>query len=103
MSIAKVILAEKFALFTTHWDPKIVGALNGQHVKLVKFRGRFVWHQHDAEDELFLVVRGSFTMRFRDRAVDLMNALSGASLNEGAREAIRQAAIAVLPSEARYY
>ena len=71
MSIAKVILAEKFALFTTHWDPKIVGALNGQHVKLVKFRGRFVWHQHDAEDELFLVVRGSFTMHFRDRSVDL--------------------------------
>ncbi len=71
MRVEKVTLAEKFALFTTHWDPKIVGALNGQHVKLVKFQGPFVWHHHDAEDELFLVVRGSFTMQFRDRSVEL--------------------------------
>ena len=71
MRVEKVTLAEKFALFTTHWDPKIVGALNGQHVKLVKFQGPFVWHHHDAEDELFLVVRGSFTMHFRDRSVEL--------------------------------
>ncbi len=65
----KVNLAEKFAQFSTHWDPKIVGALNGQHVKLVKFRGPFVWHRHDGEDELFLVVRGAFDMEFRDGAV----------------------------------
>ena len=71
MKEEKVTLAEKFALFTTHWDPKIVGALNGQHVKLVKFKGPFVWHHHDAEDELFLVVRGSFTMHFRDGSVEL--------------------------------
>jgi mannose-6-phosphate isomerase-like protein (cupin superfamily) len=67
----KVNLAEKFSGFHTHWDPKIVGELNGQHVKLVKFKGEFVWHQHDDEDELFLVVKGSFRMEFRDRTVEL--------------------------------
>lgn len=69
--INKVNLGEKFALFSTHWDPKIVGELNGQHVKLVKFKGDFVWHHHEAEDELFLVVQGSFTMQFRDRGIEL--------------------------------
>lgn len=67
----KVNLAEKFALFSAHWSPKIVAALNGQHVKLVKFRGEFVWHQHAEEDELFLVVHGRFRMEFRDRTVEL--------------------------------
>lgn len=67
----KVNLAEKLALFSDHWKPKVVGELNGQHVKLVKFRGEFVWHKHDHEDELFLVVRGQFTMEFRDRTVAL--------------------------------
>ena len=67
----KVNLAEKFALFTDHWSPKVVGELNGQQVKLVKFKGDFVWHHHEAEDELFLVVRGSFRMEFRDRVVEL--------------------------------
>jgi mannose-6-phosphate isomerase-like protein (cupin superfamily) len=65
----KVNLAEKFALFSEHWTPKIVGELNGQHVKLVKFRGPFVWHQHEHEDEMFLVVRGRFTMEYREGAV----------------------------------
>ena len=65
----KVNLMEKFALFDEHWSPKIVGELNGQHVKLVKFQGEFVWHHHDAEDELFLVVKGRFRMEFRDRNV----------------------------------
>ncbi len=64
-----VNLKEKFALFSTFWDPKIVGELNGQQVKLVKFEGPFVWHRHENEDELFLVVEGSFVMEFRDRAV----------------------------------
>src|SRR5215510_6475273 len=64
----KVNLAEKFRLFHTHWDPKVVGELNGQHVKLVKFQGEFVWHHHDDEDELFLVVRGAFRMEYRDEA-----------------------------------
>lgn len=64
-------LEEKFAAFHTHWDPKIVGELNGQHVKLVKFQGEFVWHHHEHEDELFLVVHGRFEMHFRDRMVAL--------------------------------
>ncbi len=67
----KINLAETFARFHDHWSPKIVGELNGQHVKLVKFQGEFVWHHHQHEDELFLVVRGSFHMEFRDRTVEL--------------------------------
>ena len=67
----KVNLAEKLALFHDHWKPRIVADLNGQQVKLVKFSGPFVWHQHEAEDEMFLVVRGGFRMEFRDRAVEL--------------------------------
>ena len=65
----KVNLREKLARFDTHWDPKIVGELNGQHVKLVKFQGDFVWHSHEHEDEMFLVVFGFFEMLFRDRSV----------------------------------
>ena len=67
----KINLREKFSLFDTQWDPKIVGELNGQYVKLVKIQGEFVWHQHEREDELFLVVDGSFDMHFRDRIVPL--------------------------------
>jgi mannose-6-phosphate isomerase-like protein (cupin superfamily) len=67
----KVNIGEKLALFSDHWNPRVVGELNGQHLKLVKFQGEFVWHDHAAEDELFLVVRGSFRMEFRDRSVTL--------------------------------
>ena len=71
----KVNLSEKLGLFTEHWSPRIAGELNGQQVKLVKFKGEFVWHRHDAEDELFLVVRGGFRMDYREggeeRAIDL--------------------------------
>ena len=67
----KVNVAEKFARFQEHWSPRIVGALNGQEVKLVKFQGEFVWHRHEDADELFLVVRGGFVMHFRDRLVEL--------------------------------
>ena len=67
----KVNLAEKFALITEHWRPKVVGELNGQEVKLVKCRGAFVWHHHEREDELFLVIRGRFRVEFCDRAVEL--------------------------------
>lgn len=66
---AKVNLREKLGLIQDHWSPKVVGELNGQHVKLVKFQGEFVWHKHDYEDELFLVVKGRFRMDFRDRTV----------------------------------
>ncbi|MCI0380798.1 MAG: cupin domain-containing protein [Gemmataceae bacterium] len=65
----KVNLAEKFGHFSEQWKPKIVGELNGQLVKLVKFQGPFVWHKHDAEDELFLVIKGRFRMELRDRHV----------------------------------
>lgn len=71
MAPEKVNLREKLALFTTHWDPKIVAELNGQHVKLVKFQGPFTWHKHENEDEMFLVVEGSFDLEFRDRTVRL--------------------------------
>jgi mannose-6-phosphate isomerase-like protein (cupin superfamily) len=67
----RINLAEKLGKFSAHWSPKIIAELNGQHVKLVKFQGEFVWHQHEHEDELFYVVRGSFRMEFRDRAVEL--------------------------------
>jgi mannose-6-phosphate isomerase-like protein (cupin superfamily) len=67
MSQSRVNLAEKFSLFDERWSPKIVGELNGQHVKLVKLLGEFVWHHHDDEDELFLVVKGRFRMEYRDR------------------------------------
>ena len=61
-----VNLAEKFGRFTEAWAPKIVGEVNDMHVKVVKLRGEFVWHHHDVEDELFLVVAGRLRMRLRD-------------------------------------
>lgn len=64
-------IAAKLATFTEHWKPKIVGELNGQEVKLAKFRGAFVWHHHEHEDELFLVIDGRFRMELRDRSIDL--------------------------------
>jgi mannose-6-phosphate isomerase-like protein (cupin superfamily) len=67
----KVTLASKFASFSDHWSPKIVGELNGQHVKVVKFVGEFVWHHHDDEDEMFIVHRGRFRMQLRDREIEL--------------------------------
>jgi mannose-6-phosphate isomerase-like protein (cupin superfamily) len=67
----KVNIGENLALISDHWNPRVAGELNGQHVKLVKFQGEFVWHDHAAEDEMFLVVRGSFRMEFRDRSVTL--------------------------------
>ena len=71
MSVDKVNIKDRFALFDEHWSPKIVGELNGQHMKLVKLLGEFVWHHHDEEDELFLLVKGRFRMEFRDRSVTL--------------------------------
>jgi mannose-6-phosphate isomerase-like protein (cupin superfamily) len=65
----KVNLREKLGTFSDHWSPKVVGDLNGQQVKLVKFAGEFVWHHHDHEDELFMVLKGRFRMDFRDRQV----------------------------------
>jgi mannose-6-phosphate isomerase-like protein (cupin superfamily) len=64
----KINVRQKLSTFQDHWSPKIVGELNGQHVKLVKFQGEFVWHQHESEDELFLVVHGTFRMDYKDAA-----------------------------------
>jgi len=69
MNPDKINLQEKFSQFSDYWKPKIAGELNDSHVKLVKFRGEFVWHHHENEDELFLVVKGRMQMRFRDRDV----------------------------------
>jgi len=69
--IMKVNLAEKFALISEHWRPKVVGELNGQEVKLVKFQGEFPWHHHEQEDEMFLAVKGGFRIEFRDKTVEL--------------------------------
>lgn len=65
----KINLGEKLALIKDHWNPRVVAELNGQQVKLVKLQGTFVWHHHEAEDELFLVVNGRLRMDFRDREV----------------------------------
>lgn len=68
-AIEKVSLTEKLGSFEDYWSPKIVGELNDSFVKLVKLKGEFVWHHHEAEDELFLVVKGSWLMKFRDREI----------------------------------
>lgn len=67
----KVNLSEKFASINEHWRPKVVGELNGQEIKLVKFQGAFPWHHHEREDEMFLAMKGSFRIEFRDRTVKL--------------------------------
>lgn len=67
----KVNLAEKFSLFTDYYNPKIVGELNNQHVKLAKLKGAFIWHKHEEEDELFLVVKGKLVMELRDGTIEI--------------------------------
>ena len=69
--IKKVKLEDKFNLFNDRWSPKIVGEINDSYVKLVKLKGEFVWHHHEAEDELFLVVKGSLLIKLRDRDIRL--------------------------------
>ena len=65
----KVNLEQKFSLFTDYWHPRVAGELNGQHVKLAKLKGEFIWHQHDQEDELFFVVAGELKIELRDQTV----------------------------------
>jgi mannose-6-phosphate isomerase-like protein (cupin superfamily) len=67
----KVNLSAKLSEFSDQWSPRIVGALNGQHVKLAKLEGEFIWHHHENEDELFLVLRGRLSIHLRDRVVEL--------------------------------
>jgi mannose-6-phosphate isomerase-like protein (cupin superfamily) len=68
-AVEKVNLAEKFSLFHDYWSPKIVGQINDFHVKLAKLKGEFIWHHHDNEDEMFLVVKGRLLIKLRDRDV----------------------------------
>lgn len=67
----KVNISQKLSMFSDHWNPKIVGELNGQHVKLAKLKGEFVWHKHDDEDELFFVIKGSLKMEYRDKTITI--------------------------------
>ncbi|MFI5205201.1 MAG: cupin domain-containing protein [Flavobacteriales bacterium] len=67
----KINLNQKLSLFSDYWNPRIVGELNGQQVKLAKLKGEFTWHKHDHEDELFLVLKGKLKIEFRDKTVDL--------------------------------
>jgi mannose-6-phosphate isomerase-like protein (cupin superfamily) len=67
----KVNIKKKLGAFSDYWNPRILGELNGQYVKAVKLKGEFVWHHHDDEDELFLVVKGKLKMEFRDRTVEV--------------------------------
>lgn len=67
----KVNLEDKFSQFNTHWQPKIVGELNGQYVKLAKLKGKFIWHQHKTEDEMFMVIKGQLLIKLRDRDIIL--------------------------------
>lgn len=69
MIIEKVNVAQKLGMFSDHWNPRVVGELNGQQVKLAKIKGEFVWHKHDNEDEMFYVLSGAFDMELRDRTV----------------------------------
>jgi mannose-6-phosphate isomerase-like protein (cupin superfamily) len=67
----KINISEKLSQFSDYWNPRIVGELNNQHVKAVKLKGEFVWHHHDHEDELFLVIKGILKMEFRDKTVTI--------------------------------
>ena len=64
-------IAEKFSQFTDYWNPKVIGELNGQQVKIAKIKGDFIWHDHQNEDELFLVIKGKLGIEFRDKTVEL--------------------------------
>ena len=67
----KVNLTEKFSLIKKHWDPKVVGELNNQHIKLAKLKGEFIWHSHENEDEFFMVIKGHLTIKLRDTIIEL--------------------------------
>jgi mannose-6-phosphate isomerase-like protein (cupin superfamily) len=69
MPVEKVSIKEKLDLFTDYWNPRIVGELNGQFIKLAKLKGEFIWHKHELEDELFLVISGNLTMELRDKII----------------------------------
>ena len=70
-SIKKISISEKLKLFQDYWNPRIIGELNGQHIKLVKLKGEFIWHKHDDEDEMFLVIKGKLKIEFRNKYIVL--------------------------------
>ena len=70
-NINKVNISDKLTMFSDHWNPRIIGELNGQQVKLVKLKGEFIWHKHDNEDELFYVLSGKLKMEFRHKTVEV--------------------------------
>ena len=72
MNYGKVNINDKLSAFSDWWNPRVVGELNGQVVKLVKFKGEFVWHKHENEDELFMVMNGTFRMEFRDKSITIV-------------------------------
>jgi len=67
----KVNIKEKFSQFHDHWNPRIIGELNGQQVKAAKLKGEFIWHHHEQEDEMFLVTKGKLKMEFRDKTIEI--------------------------------
>lgn len=71
MAIDKINISQKLSLFADHWNPRIAGELNGQYIKLAKLQGEFVWHKHDHEDEMFLVISGTLQIEFRDKTVEI--------------------------------
>jgi len=71
MAIDKINISQKLSLFTDYWNPRIAGELNGQQIKLAKLLGEFVWHKHDHEDEMFMVISGSLKIEFRDKTVEI--------------------------------
>lgn len=79
----KVNLTEKFALIKNHWQPKIVGELNNQEIKLAKLKGEFVWHTHENEDEFFMVIKGHLTIKLRNGSSELGSKLDKVELDEG--------------------
>ena len=72
MKIENVSVEQKLKKFTDYWNPRIIGELNGQFVKVVKFSGEFIWHKHDNEDEMFFVIKGNFRMELHDKSIDLI-------------------------------
>jgi mannose-6-phosphate isomerase-like protein (cupin superfamily) len=71
VEIKKVNLDEKLSKFSDYWNPRIIGELNHQHVKIAKFKGEFIWYKHDDEDEMFLVIKGNLEVEFRDKKITL--------------------------------
>ena len=69
--LTKVNIKQKLGLFQDHWSPKIIGEVNDSHVKLAKLKGEFLWHHHVDEDEMFLILKGTLTMKLRDGDVEV--------------------------------